>query len=204
MDRVIGVDCDEDPRLGNGEFAHPAEREPHFGQGLVRAPRVRDDGDLVLPALRALVPGGPYGLDAFARRVVHGGAHVLVGLAAERQVRKVEDGLLGHLHDRPTRVLRGQRELLVDGIEGGGQARGESKLGELGDRGASFPRRVREVRHGQGNAARTPVGPAGVPGGGEPHEVALPRAHPPQGARSMGAHERGQFLGRARARNART
>ena len=138
-------------------------------------------GDLVLPALRALLPRGPVGLDTLARRVVHGGAHVLVGLAFEREAGQVEERFLGDLHDCPAVAPGGLREVLVDRVECGRQARGGGEGGELGDgpRGRSLL--VGEVRDGQRDAAGPAVGDPGLVEGRDPHLIAFPGLHPPEG-----------------------
>ena len=123
MDRRLLIDGDQDARLRDCKLSNTAERKAHLRQGLVGAPGIGDDGDLIAPARRALLPGSPHGLNALAGRVVHRGAHVLVGLALESEAGQVQQRLLGDLHDRPALLARGLREFLVDRVERGGQAR---------------------------------------------------------------------------------
>ena len=196
MDRRLLVDSDQDARLGDSEFGYTAEREAHLRQGLVIAPRIGDDGDLIAPARRALLPGGPHGLNALAGCVVHGGAHVLVGLSLESKVGQVQQRLFGDLHDRPALLARGLRELLVDRVERGGQARGGREGRELRDRLGGLARLVRQVCDRQSDAARPAVGDPGLAGRGHPHLVALPGLHPPEGSCTVGAQERREALER--------
>ena len=196
MDRRLLVDGDQDARLGDRELRHAAERKAHLGQGLVIAPRIGDDGDLIAPTRRALLPGGPHGLDALAGRVVHGGAHVLVGLALKREAGQVKQGLLGDLHDCPPILARGLSELLVDRVERGGQARGGREGRELCDRLGGLARLVRQVGDRQCDAARPAIGDPGLAGRRHPHLVTLPGLHPPKGARAVGAQERREALER--------
>ena len=203
MDRRLLVDGDQDARLGDREFGHAAERKAHLGQGLVIAPRIGDDGDLIAPTRRALLPGGPHGLDALAGCVVHGGAHVLVGLALESEARQVQQGLLGDLHDSPALLARGLRELLVDRVERGGQARGGREGRELRDRLGGLARLVRQVCDRQCDASRPAIGDPGLAGRRHPHLVAVPGLHPPEGARAVGTQERREALERRGQRDTR-
>ena len=194
MDRRFLVDGDQDACFGDCEFRHAAEREAHLGQRLVIAPRVGDDGDLIAPARRALLPGGPHGVDALAGRVIHGGAHVLVDLALECEAGQVQQGLLGDLHDRPALLTRGLREFLVDRVERGGQARGGREGRELLDSIGGLARLVRQVGDRQRDASRPAIGNPGLAGRRYPHLVALPGLHPPECARAVGAQERREAL----------
>ena len=196
MDRRFLVDGDQDACFGNREFAHATERKAHLGQGLVGTPGIGNDRDLVAPACGALVPGGPYGRHALAGRVVHGGAHVLVGLALEGEIGQVEQGFFGDLHDRPALLARGLREFLVDRVERGGQARGGREGRELCDGFGGLARFVREVGDRQRDAARPAVGGPRLARLRHPHLVARPRLHPSERAAAVGAQERREALER--------
>ena len=108
----LGVLGEADPHVRVERLVDAAEGEAHLRQRLVAHPLLGDGAHLRHQRPPLLGQRDHAERDALLARLVERRAHVLPGLAAELQVREVDEGVLGDLHPLPAQRARRVRGLL--------------------------------------------------------------------------------------------
>ena len=173
MHGAIGVDRHQQAHLRIVDLLEPAEGEAHLRQALVGDPLLGDRGDLIGDRERRRAEPQPLRFDAGLLRAVQCGADVLELLAGEREVGKVEEGLLGDLQPAPAEFVGDRLACAAHRVEARRPAVARGELGEPDDgvvqpvpgshRVAGGERRRRRSRGRRRSSARRRRTSAGFP-----------------------------------------